>query len=178
MRSQQPTFTSGFLLAVLLLATPLAAAAAALRVELENFTSYFDIYPDEPHSVNGILHGLDSAGEWTRYELPAIEPGRYNLVLKCWTLFGSPCVMEAEVVAEPAGAQSSRFSFVGRGMCEECGVQPSYVTGNDILQIDGGPVALVLHFVTGEVFQGDWLEFHSVTATSGTTWGAVKLLFQ
>ncbi len=52
------------------------------------------------------------------------------------------------------------------------------VAGSDGLQIGTGASTATLVYVSGSAFQVDWIEFGSVTAVAGTTWGAVKQFFR
>jgi len=103
--------------ATLLLPAPPAARAGTLRVEAESYVDSHNIVPDDLHVVDGILYGLDYDGEWTRYALPALEPGRYSIVLKCWGALGTPYKLHLTLDNPPRSPQMIELSFTGRGAC-------------------------------------------------------------
>ena len=173
-----PRFALAWSLGIAALFVALPAWATPVRIELENFTSSHNIYPDDPYSADGILLGLDYPGEWTRYETPVLDPGLHSITLKFWSIPGQPCEMQV-VLEDPLGSsQPTTFNFVGRGSCQSCGGLPQYPVGNELVQFTVNPATLTLHFVSGETFEGDWLEITPVLAVDGATWSAVKQLFR
>ncbi len=97
--------------------TASAAPAGTWRVEAENYVASNNILPDELSVVDGVLYGLDAPGEWTRYDLPAIEPGRTTVLMKCWGLLGVPYELRLDLVTPGYSPQSVDLNFIGRGSC-------------------------------------------------------------
>lgn len=103
--------------ATLLLPVPPAARAGTLRVEAESYFDSHNIVPDDLQVRDGVLYGLDYDGEWTRYALAALEPGRYSVVLKCWGALGTPYKLHLTLDNPPRNPQTVELSFTGRGAC-------------------------------------------------------------
>jgi hypothetical protein len=103
--------------AALLVALPPSLGAQTLHIEAENYVAAQHIDPDDFYVVDGVLYGFDFAGEWTRYDLPALAPGRYAVVLKLWGSLGTPYSLHLIVDNPPNTPQTVDLDFIGRGSC-------------------------------------------------------------
>jgi hypothetical protein len=105
------------LFAAVLLQAPGAARAATLHIECEDFTASYNVYPEDPQGIGGVLYGLDWPGEWTRYNLAALAPGRYSVVVKCWGDYNTQTYVRLTLSQAPANAQLVDVTYTGHGAC-------------------------------------------------------------
>ena len=72
------------LVAVLTVLVPCAALGAEALVQASTYVLSHDIAYDPITRANSLLNGLDYAGEWVTYQLPALPFGTYQVTLKGW----------------------------------------------------------------------------------------------
>lgn len=104
---------------IILAFTPSFACALDLYVQAEAYAFANDIALDPIQSIQSLLYGLDYAGEWTQYEMPATSFGTYSVTMRCWGNAGVPyrlqlITMPADVDGIP---QTIDFDFIGKGNC-------------------------------------------------------------
>jgi len=98
--------------------SPCPARAIDVYVQAESFTSSFDSMPENIRAYNGSLLGLDYAGEWAEFQVPASAFGTYLLSMRCWGNENAPYLFH--LVTRPVAGeepQTITLSFAGRGYC-------------------------------------------------------------
>lgn len=101
--------------AALIAPPPPAAWGASLHIEAEDYvasSSSEDLYVS-----GGVLYGLDFPNQWVRYNLPAFEPGRYTVVVKCWGELETPYHLQGAVDGGSSGSRTVELNFLGLGSC-------------------------------------------------------------
>jgi hypothetical protein len=109
---------TALLLAALLVAWLGAAShAAPIRIEAEAYTDSLNVGGARIQAVNGILYGLDYAGDWTRYNLATTDFGLYTVSMHVWGAAGVS--YQIRLIAEDADENERvlDFYFTGQGTC-------------------------------------------------------------
>jgi hypothetical protein len=115
MRFASSLLLAGFLVMGLVTASP--AQAGTWRVQAETYIDSHNVFPDDLSVLDGVLYGLDYPGEWTRYALPALEAGRYAVVVKCWGPLQTPFHLQVVLEGPQTSSQTVDLNFIGRGSC-------------------------------------------------------------
>ncbi|MFH1844566.1 MAG: hypothetical protein ABIF77_15305 [bacterium] len=108
---------------LLLLTLPLTVFATEFHLEAESFVDFYEVGGDPIASVVGpgcsggnMLIGLDTATEWTTYEIKPPGLGSYKMMLKCRGDIGVSYQLELEFTQqETRDTQIVTISFQGMG---------------------------------------------------------------
>jgi len=121
MKSCFPRFTCWSCL--LLLTLPLAAFATEFHLEAESYENFYEVGGDPIASVVGpgcsggnMLIGLDTASEWTTYEIKPPSISSFKTMLKCRGDIGVQYDIELEFTQPGTkDTQIQTFTFEGMG---------------------------------------------------------------
>jgi hypothetical protein len=106
------------LVAAVIALAPCSARAIDVYVQAEDFTSSFNVMPENIRADGGALLGLDFPGEWAEFQVPVSAFGTYLLSMRCWGNENAPYLFHL-VTTPVAGEepQTITLSFAGRGYC-------------------------------------------------------------
>jgi hypothetical protein len=107
---------------ILITLTPVALFAQPLTIEAEDYTRFSDVggtpittVPLSGCSGGYILIGLDSAGEWTQYDVSIGSFGYYSLGFTCRGDFAEYSFRLVLTPIGPGSVQTVEFTFMGQG---------------------------------------------------------------
>ena len=105
------------LVAVLLLA-PSLARGVDVFIQAEDFTSSYNVMPENIRADGGALLGLDYAGEWAGFQIAAAAFGTYTVTMRCWGNLNVPYHFHLHILpVQGEEPQSIEISYVGKGNC-------------------------------------------------------------
>ncbi len=101
----------------------LSAVAGRILIEAENYTTCNEVGDEVIHKVilagcsNGsVLVGLDYADEWTQYQLPLTEFGKFTVFIHCRGDSAVPFRFRLVLTGSESGnTQTRELSFAGLG---------------------------------------------------------------
>jgi hypothetical protein len=106
------------LAAVIIVMSPCLAWASEVYVQAEDFTSSYNVMPENIRADGGVLLGLDYAGEWAEFQVAAAPFGTYSVTLRCWGNLNVP--YHFHLVTLPVQGeepQTIEISYTGKGSC-------------------------------------------------------------
>jgi hypothetical protein len=111
------------ILSVALTVIPLTIFAQRLAIEAETYTEYNELggagiqsLPGSGCSGGHFLYGLDTPGEWTRYQITPGGSGVFSFALTCKGVIGREYGFRLVFAPVEGGAeQTVDFTFVGTG---------------------------------------------------------------
>jgi hypothetical protein len=106
------------LAAAVLMLAPSVARGVDVFVYAEDFTSSYNIMPENIRGEGGALLGLDYAGEWAEFQVSAATFGTYTVTLRCWGNANRP--YHFHLVTMPVRGedpQTIEISYTGLGYC-------------------------------------------------------------
>ena len=106
------------LVAAVLIFAPSLALGVDVSVQAEDFTSSYNIMPENIRGEGGALLGLDYAGEWAEFQVAAATFGTYTVTMRCWGNLNVP--YHFHLVTLPVQGEDSQtieISYIGRGFC-------------------------------------------------------------
>jgi len=105
------------LVAVLLLA-PSLARGVDVFIQAEDFTSSYNVMPENIRADGGALLGLDYAGEWAGFQIAAAAFGTYTVTMRCWGNLNVPYHFHLHILpVQGEEPQSIEISYTGKGYC-------------------------------------------------------------
>ena len=106
------------LVALTMMLVPCVALGAEALIQASTYILSHDIAFDPITRANSILNGLDCAGEWVTYQLPALPFGTYEVGMRAWGEAGVQ--YHLELVTMPANGeetpQTIHLDFLGLGV--------------------------------------------------------------
>ena len=103
--------------AVLILAPSLARGIDAF-IQAEDFTSSYNVMPENIRADGGALIGLDYAGEWAGFQIAAAAFGTYTVTMRCWGNLNVPYHFHLHILpVQGEDPQTIDIDFTGKGNC-------------------------------------------------------------
>jgi len=106
------------IVAAVLVLAPSLARGIDLFVQAEDFTSSYNVMPDNIRADGGALLGLDYAGEWAGFQVAAAAFGTYTVTMRCWGNLNVPYHFHLHVLpVQGEEPQTIEISYIGKGFC-------------------------------------------------------------
>jgi hypothetical protein len=106
------------IVACIIVVSPSIARAIDVRVEAEDFTSSYNIQPENIRADGGALKGLDWEGEWAEFQVAAAAFGTYTVTLRCWGNANVPYHFHLVTLpVQGEDPQTIEISYIGLGNC-------------------------------------------------------------
>jgi len=106
------------LVAAVLIFAPSLALGVDVSVQAEDFTSSYNIMPENIRGEGGALLGLDYAGEWAEFQVAAATFGTYTVTMRCWGNLNVPYHFHLHILpVQGEEPQTIEISYIGKGFC-------------------------------------------------------------
>ena len=106
------------LVAASLILAPSLARGVDVFIQAEDFTSSYNVMPENIRADGGALIGLDYAGEWAGFQVTTAAFGTYTVTMRCWGNLNVPYHFHLHILPVQGEApQTIDIDFTGKGYC-------------------------------------------------------------